>query len=143
VVVASAWPAKNYLIRMTLAPEQKLTTNVRKLRALIPTGASVLTATGFGWWALGNDRTVYDDRGSNIKDLSRIEYFVTDSNGTGQPGVWRRSHNERYEVMVRENFELVSNTLPKLPVQLLGFRITNSAYGFGTVVLRRRPVQSQ
>jgi len=140
VAVASVWPAKNYLIRMTLAPEQKLTTNVQKLRALIPAGASVLTAAG--WWALGKDRTVYD-RGSNIKDLSRIEYFVTDSNGTGQPGVWRRSHNERYDAMIRGKFELVSNTLPKLPVQLLGLRITNSAYGFGMIVLRRRPVQSQ
>jgi hypothetical protein len=53
VTIASAWPAKNYLARVTLPPEQKLATNLRKLRALIPTGASVLTATA--WWALGND----------------------------------------------------------------------------------------
>jgi hypothetical protein len=142
VAVASAWPAKNYLIRMTLAPEQKLTTNVQKLRALIPTGASVLTATG--WWALGNDRTVYD-LGSNIKDLSRIEYFVTDSNGTGQPGVWVPPpyKRPRYQAMVKESFEVISDTLPRAPLQILGMRITNSAYGFGTIILRRIPTQSR
>ena len=58
LTVASAWPAKNYLVRVTLAPEQRLTPNVQKLRELIPTGARVLTS--IGWWALGNDRSVYD-----------------------------------------------------------------------------------
>jgi hypothetical protein len=139
VAVASAWPAKNYLVRTTLAPEQKLAINAQELRALIPTGAGVMTANG--WWALGSDRTVYDPRYSDIKDLSCIEYFVTDSNGTGQPGVWRRPPNERYDTMVREDFEVVLDTLPRLPVKVLGLRITNSAYGFGMMVLRRRPAQ--
>ena len=58
LTVASAWPAKNYLVRVTLPPEQRLTPNVQKLRELIPTGARVLTS--IGWWALGNDRSVYD-----------------------------------------------------------------------------------
>jgi MFS family permease len=140
LAIASAWPAKNYLVRFTLAPEQRLTPNARKLRELIPTGAGVLTANG--WWTLGNDRSVYDP-GCDIQDLARIDYFVTDSNGTGQPGVWARPDNPRYDAMVRESFEVISDTLPRTPLRLFGFRITNSAYGFGTVVLRRVPAQSR
>jgi hypothetical protein len=139
LTVASAWPAKNYLVRVTLTPEQRLTPNVQKLRELIPTGARVLTSTG--WWALGNDRSVYDPTFSDIQDLARIEYFVTDGNGTGQPGAWARPRNARYDAMVRESFEVISDTLPRTPFQFFGLRITKGAYGFGTVVLRRVPVQ--
>ena len=137
LTVASAWPAKNYLVRVTLTPEQRLTPNVQKLRELIPTGARVLTS--IGWWALGNDRSVYDPRFSDIQDLARIEYFVTDSNGTGQPGVWWPPSNPRYDAMVRESFEVISDTLPRTPFQFFGIRITNSAYGFGTIVMQRVP----
>jgi hypothetical protein len=138
LAVASVWPAKNYLVRITLAPEQRLTPNARKLRELIPSGAQVLTLSG--WWALGNDRSVYDPIHSDVQDLARIEYFVTDSNGTGQPGVWARP-NPRYDVMVRESFEVIFDTLPRAPLRVFGIRITNSAYGFGTLVMRRLPAQ--
>jgi hypothetical protein len=141
VAVASIWPAKDYLVRMTLAPEQGLTTNVKKLRALIPKGAGVLTANG--WWALGNDRSVYHPWHSDIQDLARIEYFVTDSNGTGKPGVWVGPTNPRYDAMLRESFDVISDTLPRTPLRLFGLRITNSAYGFGTLVMRRVPAQSR
>jgi hypothetical protein len=136
LAVASVWPAKDYLVRFTLAPEQQLVQNARKLRELIPPGAGVFTAN-IGWWALGHDRAVYDPGYAEIQDLSRIEYFVTDSNGTGEPGVWRRTDNRRYDAMLRENFEVISDTLPRTPVSVFGLRITNSAYGFGTLVLRR------
>jgi hypothetical protein len=141
VAVASVWPAKDYLVRMTLAPEQRLTTNVQKLRELIPKGAGVLTANG--WWALGNDRSVYHPAHSDIEDLARIEYFVTDSNGTGEPGVWARPANPRYDAMVRESFEVISDSLPRTPLQIFGLRVTHSAYGFGTIVLRRVQPQSR
>jgi hypothetical protein len=134
LAIAGLWPAKNYLARITLAPEQRLSYNIKKLRELIPIGATVLTVNG--WWALGNDRLVYDD-GSDIEDLSRIQYFVTDGNSIGQPGVWWPPHNPRYRAMVRENFEVISDTLPRTPLRIFGLRITNSAYGFGTIVLRR------
>jgi len=134
LAIAGLWPAKNYLARIILAPEQRLSYNIKKLRELIPIGATVLTVNG--WWALGNDRLVYDP-GSDIEDLSRIQYFVTDGNGTGQPGVWWPPHNPRYRAMVRENFEVISDTLPRTPLRIFGLRITNSAYGFGTIVLRR------
>ena len=140
VAVASIWPAKDYLVRMALAPEQRLTTNVQKLRALIPKGSGVLTAN-VGWWALGNDRSVYHPQHSDIQDLARIEYFVTDSNGTGQPGVWVGPANPRYDAMLRESFEVISDALPRTPLRVFGIRITNSAYGFGTIVMRRVPAQ--
>jgi hypothetical protein len=141
LAIASAWPVKDYLVRITLAPEQRLAPNVRKLRELIPMGSGVLATTG--WWALGNDRSVYDALYSNIQDLARIEYFVTTGNDTGQPGVWVPPGNPRYNAMVRESFEVISNTLPRTPLRVFGIRITNSAYGFGTVVLRRVPAQPQ
>ena len=68
-----------------------------------------------GWWALGSDRAVYDPMFSDLQDLDRIEYFVTDSNGTGKPGVWVRPSNPRYDAMVREHFEVMSDTLPRTP----------------------------
>jgi hypothetical protein len=127
VTVASAWPVKDYLAR---------TTNAQKLHELIPKGAGVLTANA--WWALGRDRSVYDPKYSDIRDLARIEYFVTDGNGTGQPGVWLPPQNSRYEAMLRESFEVISDTLPRTPLYIFGLRITNTAYGFGTIVFRRR-----
>ena len=135
VAIASAWPVKDYLVRMTLPPEQRLTTNAQRLRELIPKGAGVLTANA--WWALGIDRSVYHPDYSDIGDLARIEYFVTDGNGTGQPGIWFPPVNPRYEAMVHDSFEVISDNLPRTPLRIFGLRITNSAYGFGTIVLRR------
>ena len=118
-----------------LTPEQKLIHNDRRLRELIPSGAHVLTS--LGWWTLAQDRSVYDPNVSDIKDLDRIEYFVTDSNGTSQPGVWFRPGNLGSDKMVRDNFKVVSDSLPRTPLRIFGIRVTNSAYGFGTLILRR------
>ena len=76
LAVASIWPVKDYIVRIALPAEQRLALNERKLRDLIPTGAGVLTLPG--WWALGSDRAVYDPSMSDLQDLDRIEYFVTD-----------------------------------------------------------------
>lgn len=141
LAVASIWPVKDYMVRIALPAEQRLAFNARKIRDLIPKGAGVLTLAG--WWALGSDRAVYDPSMSNLQDLDRIEYFVTDSNGTGEPGVWFRPRNRRYDAMVREHFEVISDTLPRTPIRVFGFRVTNSAYGFGSVVLRRVSAQAR
>jgi hypothetical protein len=137
LVAASAWPIRDYLVRITLAPEQRLAPNAQRLRELIPPGAGVLTLTG--WWALGNDRLVYDSMLSDIQDLSRIEYFVTHGNSSGQPV---RPNSSRYNTMLRENFEVISDTLPRTEVRVFGLPITRHGYGFGTLVLRRVPAQS-
>jgi hypothetical protein len=143
LAVASIWPVKDYIVRIALPAEQRLALNERKLRDLIPTGAGVLTPDGWVWWALGSDRAVYESEYSDLQDLDRIEYFVTDGNGTGEPGVWFPPLNPRYNAMVREHFEVISDTLPRTPIQVFGFRVTNSAYGFGSVVLRRVSAQAQ
>jgi hypothetical protein len=137
LVVASAWPIKDYLVRITLAPEQRLAPNAQKLRELIPTGAGVLTLSA--WWVLGKDRIVYDPMFSNIQDLAQIEYFVTDLNRTG----YVRPSNPRYDAMLRERFEVISDTAPRTPVRIFGIRITKGPYGFGTLVLRRVHAQPQ
>jgi hypothetical protein len=141
LAIASIWPAKDYLVRIALPAEQRLAPNAQKLRDLIPAGAGVLTFGG--WWALATDRAVYDPRFSNLQDLDRIEYFVTDSNGTGKPGVWYRPSNPRYDAMVREHFQVISDTLPRTPICVFGFKVTNSAYGFGSVVLRRASARTR
>jgi len=141
LAVASIWPVKDYIVRIALPAEQRLTPNARKLGDLIPKGASVLTLQD--WWALGSDRAVYDPSFSNIQNLDRIEYFVTNGNGAGKPGVWFRPSNPRYNAMVREHFEVISDTLPRAPIRVFGFKVTNSAYGFGSVVLRRVSAQAQ
>jgi hypothetical protein len=92
---------------------------------------------------LGSDRAVYDPLMSDVQDLDRIEYFVANGNGTGEPGVWLRPRVSRYDAMVREHFEVISDTLPRTPIRVFGFRVTNSAYGFGSVVLRRVSAQAQ
>jgi len=141
LAVASMWPVKDYIVRIALPAEQRLALNARKLRDLIPEGAGVLTLAG--WWMLGSDRAVYDPLMSDVQDLDRIEYFVANGNGTGEPGVWRRPRVSRYYAMVREHFEVISDTLPRTPIRVFGFRVTNSAYGFGSVVLRRVSAQAQ
>jgi hypothetical protein len=141
LLIASIWPVKDYIVRIALPAEQRLAPNMQKLRELIPTGAGVLTLGG--WWALASDRKVYDPRFSDLQDLDRIEYFVTDSNGTGKPGSWLRPYNPRNDAMVSEHFEVISDTLPRTPICVFGFRVTNSAYGFGSVVLRRVSAQAR
>jgi hypothetical protein len=160
LAVASMWPLKDYIVRIALPAEQRLALNAQKLRDLIPKGAGVRLAlnaqklrdlipkgagvlTSPGWWALGSDRAVYNPSQSDIQDLDRIKYFVTNGNGTGEPGVWIRPENPRYDAMVREHFEVISDTLPRTPIRVFGFRVTNSAYGFGSVVLRRVSAQAR
>jgi hypothetical protein len=141
LLIASIWPVKDYVVRIALPTEQKLAPNVTKLRDLIPKGAGVLTLGG--WWALGSDRAVYDPRFSNLEDLDCIDYFVADSNGTGQPGAWFRPSNSRYDLMLRQHFGVVSDTLPKTPIRVFGLTVTHSAYGFGSIVLRRMSAQDR
>ena len=70
---------------------------------------------------------------SDIQDLARIEYYVTDLNRTG----YLRPYNPRYDTMLRESFEVIADTTPRTPLRIFGIRITKGPYGFGTLVLRR------
>lgn len=129
------WPVKGYIARMTLPSDQRISPCDERLRQIVPAGATVLTTTG--WWALGRDHTVLDTTFSEIDDLGRIEFFVADGNGTGMPGKWREPENPRYAELVRSEFEVVRDDLPREPLRIFGQRVSRSAYGFGSIVLRR------
>jgi hypothetical protein len=45
--------------------------------------------------------------------------------------------------MLRESFEVISDTIPKTPVRIFDVRVTKSGYGFGTLVMRRVHAQPQ
>jgi hypothetical protein len=135
VSAALIWPAKGYVTRMTLPSDQRITYCEERLRQIIPAGATVLTTSG--WWALARDHRVLDTTFSEIDDLRRIEFFVGDSNGTGAPGKWGEPENPRYAELLRNEFEIIRDDLPREPVRIFGQRISRSAYGFGSIVLRR------
>jgi hypothetical protein len=134
VPAALLWPVKGYVARMTLPSEQRISHCEERLRQIVPAGATVLTTKG--WWALAGDHTVIDPTFSEI-DLNRIEFFVGDSNGSGEPGKWMEPENPRYAELLRNEFEVVHDDLPREPVSIFGQRISRSAYGFGPIVLRR------
>jgi len=135
VSAALIWPAKGYVARMTLPADQRIAHCEERLRQIIPAGSTVLTTSG--WWALARDHTVIDTTFSEIDDLRRIDFFVGDSNGTGMPGKWREPENPRYAELLRNEFEVLHDYLPREPARIFGQRISRSAYGFGSVVLRR------
>jgi|GEM_PF-1897043 len=132
---AMLWPAKGYLARMSLPSNQRIAVSEERLRQVIPVNATVLTLNG--WWALAHDRSVLDPNASDIEDLRRIDYFVADGNGTGTPGTWSEPANPRYKALLRSEFEVVCDNLPRERVQILGRAVSASAYGFGSIVLRR------
>lgn len=135
VSAALLWPAKGYVVRMTLPADQRISHCEERLRQIIPAGSTVLTTSG--WWALARDHAVLDTTFSEIDDLRRIEFFVEDSNGTGVPGKWREPENPRYAELLRNEFEIIHDDLPREPVSVFGKKISRSAYGFGAIVLRR------
>lgn len=132
---AIVWPAKDIFARSSLRPSQRLDEASLRLRSVVPPGATVMTT--LGWWALAADRQVIDPHLSDASDLTGIEFFVADGNGTGAPGVWRKPANLRYQKAIEENFKVVSDDLPRDRLTLFGRPISGSAYGFGTVVMRR------
>lgn len=135
VGAALIWPVRGYVTRMVLPPDQRISHCEERLRQIVPPGATVLTT--FGWWALAQDHTVIDTTFSEIEDLERIEFFVSEGNGMGMPGKWREPENPRYAELLRNEFEVVHDDLPREPVSIFGQKISRSAYGFGTIVLKR------
>ncbi len=134
VSAALIWPAKGYIARMTLPPEQRIAYCEERLRQIIPPGSTVLTT--HGWWALAGDHTIIDPTFSEV-DLQRIDFFVSDSNGTGERGKWREPENPRYAEWLRNEFAILHDELPRERVHLFGKTVSRSAYGFGSIVLQR------
>jgi hypothetical protein len=135
VSAALIWPVKGYVARVSLPADQRITWCEERLRQIIPTGSTDVTTSG--WWALARDHTVFDSTFSEIDDLGRIDFFVGDGNGTGVPGKWREPENPRYAELLRNEFEIIHDDLPRERVHIFGRTISRSAYGFGSIVLRR------
>ena len=87
---------------------------------------------------LAGDHTVINPSFSDIDDVTRIDFFVAGSNGTGSPGKWAEPDRPRYRQWLRDEFEVVRDDLPKEPAFIFGRRLSRSAYGFGAIVMRRR-----
>jgi hypothetical protein len=124
---------KESLVIAKLPPAQRMDAASARLRSLIPAGASVLTKDA--WWFIAVRNKTYEPMFSHPPPSS-IEYVVLSGNGSGVPGkpvgldaaTWGPSFTDR---MVE-----VANDLPRQPTRVLGVRLTNSAYGYGSVVYR-------
>jgi len=125
---------KNKVTLLTLPSDQTLDINVARVRRLIPPGARVMTLEY--WWALADRCKVVDPMFSNVS-VDDIDYAVMTGNGSGRPGV--ASPFEQYEAGLARDFTPVANYLNQHPLYIGPIRATNSAYGFGALVLARRP----
>lgn len=120
---------------LTLPGEQRIAASERRVRALVPRGATVLAAEY--WWSLGADHDVLDSSFAEISDLAAVDYIVVTGNGTGQPGQPQALKESLREVAARE-FVVVDDHLNRQPLEILGQRLTNSAWGFGALVMKNR-----
>jgi hypothetical protein len=122
-------------VLLKMPREQSLAYNAAHLRSVIPPGA---VATGdVAWLALAGQNLVYDLAWCNPRNIEHADYVVLTSNGTGKPGVrWRLTPDQ--EAYLSRHFRVLENRLPTTPLVILGRRLSNSAYGFGTIVYVRQ-----
>jgi hypothetical protein len=129
--------AGKYAISLaTLPPSQRPEFNQRILDSTVPPGATVLAMDS--WWFLAGDHLVYDARWSRVTP-DMVDYVVLTGNGSTAPGVpldVRVRKNKDFPL--NEDYEVVSDNLNRKPLMLLGRPLTNSAYGFGNIVYRRK-----
>ena len=132
-----AWQTATLL---TLPSEQRISASERRVRALVPQGATVLA--GEYWWSLGTDHGVLDSSFAEIRDLAAVDYIVLTGNGTGQPGQAQALHESLRGVAARE-FVVIDDHLNRQPLEILGHRLTNSAWGFGALVMKNRRLSGE
>jgi hypothetical protein len=143
VVLAIGWMfgATGYVWQtvsmLTLPGEQRIAVCEKRVRDLVPEGATVLA--GEYWWTLGADHAVLDPTFADY-DLSTVDYIVLTGNGTGEPGKAQALKNPLADVAARE-FVVVDDHLNREPLTVFGRRLTNSAWGFGALVMRNRRLQ--
>jgi len=136
-ILASTGFAWQTITMLTLPREQRIAVSERRVRALVPQGATVLA--GEYWWSLAADRAVLDSYFAEYSDLSAIDYIVLTGNGTGEPGK-AQPLKDSLDGVAAQEFVVVDDHLNRRPVTILGRRLTNSAWGFGALVMRNRRV---
>jgi hypothetical protein len=127
---------KETIVVATLPPAQRLDAAAARLRSEIPAGATVLTKDL--WWFLGERNTTYEPMFSHPPE-SAIDYVALSANGSGVPGRAVPLDQNAWSASFTSRMMEVANDLPRQPTRVLGLRITNSAYGFGSVVYRLTP----
>jgi len=125
--------AKSKVTLLTLPSDQRLDVNVARVRRLIPPGARVITLEY--WWALADRCKVIDPMFSEVS-VDDVDFAVMTGNGSGRPGT--ALPFEQYETGLARDFTPIANYLNQHPLYVGPIRATNSAYGFGALVLARR-----
>jgi hypothetical protein len=122
----------------TLPPEQRLDANLRLIRSIIPKTSTVMT---YDYWPslAGEYRTFSTD---GRPPWQAVDYIVLTGNGSGAPGKRQSLPDDRDEHAQRE-YRVIVDRLNRKPFHL-GPLHTNSAYGFGPLILERirRPGES-
>ncbi len=134
LVGALPWLRNTYVLH-TLASSQALGPNVREVTSRVPTGSVVLT--DLYWWVLADDCRVYDLNFGTPPSLEQVDYVVLSGNGSQVPG--QPSFRSDWQEYVRQHFDVVYDNLNREPSRLFGVRLSASAYGFGPLILARRP----
>ncbi len=138
-MLAGAIPyAHSSLVLLTLPREQSLAFNIVRLQALMPPGTVAMG--DIAWLAVAGRDRVYDTEfaSAGVENLARTDFVVLTGNGTGRPGLrWRLSPDQ--EAYLARHFIVLENRLPRSPLVLGGgWRVSNSAYGFGSIVYVRK-----
>lgn len=140
VLAGSQSFAREALVMLQLPQDQSLAYNTARVRELIPEGHVVLTS-GEYWWALAERDRILDSYFSRPRDLEEIDFVVLSGNGSGEPG--RPSalapELDYVQAYLQDHFQPVSDQLNRSPLRFAGIRLSNSAYGFGPMVLARTP----
>lgn len=125
---------KNLLVMLTLPANQSLAHNAAVIRDLIPPGSTVLTDDY--WWVLGDDCRVRDPYFSHPRP-EELDYILLGGDGSGDANSVR-AFPPYLADHVREHFVVVSDTINREPLHVLGKPLPGSAQGYGVLVLGRK-----
>ncbi len=135
-VAAGSIPfARNGLVMLRLPPSQEIAPNAEALRRIVGRNHVVMGASH--WWVLAGENRVYGEPLEDPAILDTVQFVVRTGNGSSIPGQPIRL-DAGLEGYIARNFEPVHNNLNTRPLTVFGVRLTNSAYGWGTLVLARR-----
>jgi hypothetical protein len=118
-----------------LPADQSLAASEARLGELVPLGTTV--ATTDYWWVLAEGRHVVDlSCAQRALHWDHVQYVVINGRGSGRAGR-PQSLPPALAAEVKAKFRVISWHLDDRPVRVLGWRLTNSSWGFGAVVFQR------
>jgi len=123
------------LVVASLPTEQRFDAAAARIKMVVPEGATILA---FEHWVTLVGRNPIRDHTITTPESTwgSIDYIVLTGNGSRAPGV-AQPHPPAFAEYAAKHFERIDDNLAREPLRLGGFRITNSAYGWGAVVYRR------